>query len=86
MHSDAHTGAITYNFKKFKHILEQTFPRFKKYNWKSKSEHEHEQIHGIETRKKISAHWLAIKRMARKSNLNDVLPLIHCKIQYLTQL
>ncbi len=34
------------------------FPRFEKYNCKSKIEHEHEQIHGIETKKRFSAHWL----------------------------
>jgi hypothetical protein len=74
MHNDAHIEVITYNFKKIKHILEQMFPRFEKYNCKCKIEHEHEQIYGIETRKKFLVHWLVSNEMARKSNLNYVLP------------
>jgi hypothetical protein len=50
------------------------FPRFEKYNCKCKIEHEHEQIYGIETRKKFLVHWLVSNEMARKSNLNYVLP------------
>jgi hypothetical protein len=42
------------------------FPRFEKYNCKSKIEHEHEHIHGIETRIRFSAHWLVSKGTARK--------------------
>jgi hypothetical protein len=74
VHDDAHTKAITYIFKNFKHILEQMFPNFEKYNCKSKIEHEHEHIHGIETRKRFSTHWLISNEVTRKSNLNDVLP------------
>jgi hypothetical protein len=64
VHGDAHTKAITYNLKKFKHILKQMFPRFQKYN--CKNEIEHEQIHEFETKKRFSAHWLNNKGTTSK--------------------